>query len=131
MLQIFVTARQSLVSSLLAPGEIMSPSTCSCASLRLLTSVLLAASIANAVALPHQVLDHRTANALSNELLTTSDVVAAVDAVTNPESDPDKKFENVEQILRDHTDCRCSRTSSLVFSDGMMIAPVMKMQMRL
>jgi hypothetical protein len=81
----------------------MSLSTCSRASLRLLTSVLLAASIANAVALPHQVLDPRTANALSNELPTTSDVVAAFDAVTSPGSDPDNVFEDAEQSFRNRT----------------------------
>jgi hypothetical protein len=81
----------------------MSPSTCSRAPLRLLTSVLLAASVANAVALPHQVLDPRAANALSNELPTTSDVVAAFDAVTSPESDPDNVFEDVEQSFRNRT----------------------------
>jgi hypothetical protein len=81
----------------------MSPSTCSRASLRLLTLVLLAASIADAVALPHQVLDPRAANALLNELPTTSDVVAAFDAVTSPESDPDNVFEDVEQSFRNRT----------------------------
>ena len=79
----------------------MSPSTCSRASLRLLISVLLATSIANAVALPHQVLDVRAPDALSNEVTTTSDIAAAVEAVASP--DQDNVFEDIEQDLRNRT----------------------------
>ena len=79
----------------------MSPSTCSRASLRLLISVLLATSIANAVALPHQVLDVRAPDALSNEVLTTPDIAAAVEAVASP--DQDNVFEDIEQDLRNRT----------------------------
>jgi hypothetical protein len=56
---------------------------------------------ANAVALPHQVLDACALDALSNEVPTTSDMAAALEAVASP--DPDNVFEDIEQDLRNRT----------------------------
>jgi hypothetical protein len=81
----------------------MSPSTCSRASLRLLTSVLLAASIANAVALPHQVLEARAPDVLSNEVPATLNFAGALEAVASPSPESDNTFEEVEQAFRDRT----------------------------
>ena len=67
--------------------------TSSRAALRLLTTVLLAASIANAVALP-------VPNASTDQLPSTSDVEAALAIAATPE---DNFFDDVEEGLRSRT----------------------------
>ncbi|KAF1851335.1 uncharacterized protein K460DRAFT_329265 [Cucurbitaria berberidis CBS 394.84] len=73
--------------------------TCSRAGLRLLTSVLVASSIANAAALPHQVLDPRTPLAQDE----TAPSPPAESSITPAGDDPENVFEELADILNSHT----------------------------
>jgi len=73
--------------------------TCSRAALQLLTTVLLASTIANAVALPHQVLDPRTPVIQGDQI--PAEVSAALRA--GVDDDPDNVFQDVEDAFRSRT----------------------------
>ncbi|KAH7391132.1 hypothetical protein DE146DRAFT_618974 [Phaeosphaeria sp. MPI-PUGE-AT-0046c] len=77
----------------------MSP-TCSKAAMRVLISVLLASSVANAAALPHQVLDARAPAAIQNAELAAEAIQAAASAAAE---DPTNFFENISDELNDRT----------------------------
>ncbi|KAF2846926.1 hypothetical protein T440DRAFT_404657 [Plenodomus tracheiphilus IPT5] len=73
--------------------------TCSRAALQLLTTVLLVSTIANAVAVPHQVLDPRTPAVQVDQL--PAEVSAALRTAVG--DDPDNVFQEVEDAFRSRT----------------------------
>jgi hypothetical protein len=77
----------------------MSP-TCSKAAMRVLISVLLASSAANAAALPHEVVDARSPAPIQNAQLAAEAIQAAANAAAE---DPTNFFENVSDDLNNRT----------------------------
>ncbi|CAO2658096.1 Nn.00g073560.m01.CDS01 [Neocucurbitaria sp. VM-36] len=74
--------------------------TCSRAGFRLLTTVLVASSIANAAALPHQVLDPRTPLAQDD---ATPDVAVTAAPEGENSDDPENVFEEFGELLNNHS----------------------------
>jgi hypothetical protein len=77
----------------------MSP-TCNNSAMRVLMTVLLASSVANAVALPHQVLDSRAPAPMENAELAAEAFQAAADAA---KKNPTNFFEDVSDQLNHRT----------------------------
>jgi hypothetical protein len=74
--------------------------TCSKAAMRVLISILLTSSAANAAALPHQALDARAPTPIQNAELAAEAIVAAASAAA---ADPTNFFEDVSDQLNNRT----------------------------
>jgi hypothetical protein len=76
----------------------MSP-TCSNAAMRTLISIMLAASVANGAALPHEVLDARDPAAMENAQTAQLAAAAIQQAASDIQNDPDNYFTDMSQEL--------------------------------
>jgi hypothetical protein len=76
----------------------MSP-TCSNAAMRALISIMLAASVANGAALPHEVLDARDPAAMENAQTAQLAAAAIQQAASDIQNDPDNYFTDMSQEL--------------------------------